>query len=643
MTGVRWTERFTGWLGFESAVDFNDALRKGVGTRTTMTIQVSFDDVDSWVRDPGYAGRVERGTLSCDGLQGRAATVTGGEFRILVPAGGELSDVLHLRMRYEVRLRHDSTGEPLTLYGFKLVENDPGFDAWRDTTTLFSRLYRGSGVPADEDDPELTLAIGVLRIEPLSFARQMIGFRGIGGGLMDQLRAPVRYQWWFGKRLARAYVGQPVTLARPSFPIDRPEPDWETPKRELEWHPVAGNPTLERRVVPFEVEDLDFPLNVQRLRLAGAGPGEPDGDPVLLIPGSGVRANMFYGQPVGPSLAEYLLRRGYDVWVENWRASIDFPPNRYTLDQAARVDHPTAIDVVLAETGRPDGQLKTVVHCQGSVGFLMGYVAGFMDGKVSHVVSSAVSLFPDVRWPTWVKQRAAAPLVQLAMPWMDAQWALRSDTLVGSSVRHGRQAHRTAVRNSPCQLANFMYGSGWDTLLLHKGPDGRDWLDPAVHDWSARELGATPMSFIDQISESSRYGHVVPAQPRDAATPANYLARPKSLPAPDKRARFTFIAGDQNRMWRWQGQAKAAKFMREFHDCAADFCGIPGFGHLDTIWGREAPEKVFPVIADGLEWDGSGTPPSGQAAQRGEDRTLNEPWPDRTGRLASLARSGARG
>jgi hypothetical protein len=268
----------------------------------------------------------------------------------------------------------------------------------------------------------------------------------------------------------------------------------------------------------------------------------------------------------------------------------------------------------------------------------MGYVAGFLDGKVSHVVSSAVSLFPEVRWATWLKQRTAGPLVGLAMPWMDAQWGFRSDTVVGSVFGMVAKHTERPCGNASCQLANFMYGSGWDTLLLHKGPDGRDWLDPEVHDWSARELGATPMSFIDQICESSRYGHVVPAQPRDPFTPANYLARPRRLPAPENRPRFTFIAGDQNRMWRWQGQEKAARFMREFHECASDFCGIPGFGHLDTIWGREAPEKVFPVIADGLQWDGSGTPPSGLAEQRGEDRTLNEPWPHRTGRLAQLAR-----
>ena len=68
---------------------------------------------------------------------------------------------------------------------------------------------------------------------------------------------------------------------------------------------------------------------------------------MLLVPGSGVRAEMYYGQPVGLSCAEYLLDLGYDVWVETWRASIDLPPNDYTLDHAARHDHPLAVKKVL--------------------------------------------------------------------------------------------------------------------------------------------------------------------------------------------------------------------------------------------------------------------------------------------------------
>ena len=167
----------------------------------------------------------------------------------------------------------------------------------------------------------------------------------------------------------------------------------------------------------------------------------------------------------------------------------------------------------------------------------MAYAAGYLDGKVSHVISSAVSLFPEVRWPRGSSSASRVPV--------DRPHDAVDGRPVGAAVRH---SDRLPVRRSwrstpsgraatrPCQVANFMYGSGWDTLLLHKDAEGHDWLDPDVHEWSARELGATPMSFIDQICESSRYGHIVPAQPRDPAWPANYLARPRQLQPPERAA-----------------------------------------------------------------------------------------------------------
>lgn len=636
MTGVRWKESFAGTLAFDGVTDFNQALMPDAGLDAQLEIDVSIKDLDEWIRDPTYAGLADGGTLTCAGLRGDKATVGGGDFQLFVPANGRLPDALHLRMRYTLALQLDSTHEPLTLHGFKLIENNPGFDAWYDSTTLFSRIYHGADVPADADDSQL-LAVGVLRISLPRFVGQMLSFSALTTDADQNGKSAVtRYQLWFLRRLTRAYIGPPINLSRPSFPVNRPEPDWDTPKRDLDWHPVPSRPDIERKVYPFAVEDLDYPLNVQRLRRPGQ---EPKGEPVLMIPGSGVRANMFYGQPVGDTLAGTLLDRGYDVWVENWRASIDFPPNSYTLDQAARLDHPHAVEVVLGQTHAT--QLRAVVHCQGSVGFLMACTAGYLDGKVSHVVSSAVSLFVDVRWDTWVKQRLAVPVVQLAIPWVDAQWGLRADTSVGRLIGAVAKRLERPCDNPACQVANFMYGSGWDTLLLHVDPEGRDWIDPRVHDWSARELGATPMSFLDQICASSNYGHIVAAQPRDPMGPANYLARPNRKPPKDKRPRFTFIAGDQNRMFRWQGQQKAADFMREFYGSPSDFVGLPGFGHLDTIWGIKAPQRVFPVVVDGLEWDGDpNNAPRHKDAARYQDDGLDKPelderWPARRGRLAS--------
>ena len=55
------------------------------------------------------------------------------------------------------------------------------------------------------------------------------------------------------------------------------------------------------------------------------GDKAPTRGPVLLVHGAGVRANIFRA-PVAKSLVDVLVECGYDVWLENWRASIDLPP-----------------------------------------------------------------------------------------------------------------------------------------------------------------------------------------------------------------------------------------------------------------------------------------------------------------------------
>jgi hypothetical protein len=637
MTRIEWTEHFNGRLAPASeASDYNNALQAGVGRPATAELHASFKHVEDWIRaikegrNNIVSGRVRSGSLTCEEL-GLALKVEESEFDLFVAADEELPDALHRRVRYRLNLRDPETNERFTLRGFKLLENDPGLDAWYDSTTLFTRIY--DGVIVDESK---LWAIGVLRIEPSAFVQELLSFFSRSARQRGQALPALRYGAAFLSEMLRTYVGKPVRQARPSFPIDRPAPGWRLPAQKA-WRPVPGKPGLERWVYPFDVEDLDFPLNVQRLRRAGEG---PKGDPVLLIPGSGVRANMFYGQPGNDSLAEHLLDAGYDVWVENWRASIDFPPNRYTLDQAARLDHPGALATVLANV--EDGkQLRAVVHCQGSVSFLMAYLAGYLDdARLSHVVSSAVSLFIEIKWETWLKQRVAVPVVDhvLRLRWMDAQWGLRADTPAGAVFAAVAKPMERPCGNPVCQVACFMYGSGWDTLLLHEDPAGGCQLDRAVHDWSARELGFTPMTFLDQICDSSRYGYVVPARDSGPFAPASYLF-PANVKRPNPSARFTFIAGDQNRMFRWQGQRKAAYFMRRFHGYTTDFVGIPGFGHLDTIWGRRAPTDVFPVIVDGLRWDAGTRSPSELWRERKpnqQDRHMRPDWPERHGAIRRM-------
>ena len=133
---------------------------------------------------------------------------------------------------------------------------------------------------------------------------------------------------------------------------DRPNPFQGQPKHEYR-----------ERVVPFTAGD-GTPLNLVNLR----GPEDPTKGPVIVVHGAGVRANLFRA-PTDETIVDALIAAGYDVWLENWRSSINFPMREYTLDDAALHDHPKAVEKILEETGV--SEMKAIIHCQGSTSFTM--------------------------------------------------------------------------------------------------------------------------------------------------------------------------------------------------------------------------------------------------------------------------------
>src|SRR5215213_8184520 len=57
------------------------------------------------------------------------------------------------------------------------------------------------------------------------------------------------------------------------------------------------------------------------------------GEPLLMVAGTGTRANLW--NPPTDNLLKQLTKSGFDLWMLNWRSSIDLPANNYTLDDAA--------------------------------------------------------------------------------------------------------------------------------------------------------------------------------------------------------------------------------------------------------------------------------------------------------------------
>ena len=127
---------------------------------------IYIDDIERFEADPEHAGRIE-GEVIFEPLGG-PFPARGGRFNLFSPA-----DEPDLKqMIYEVAFEHE--GEPYYLAGHKDVRDDPGFDAWSDTTTLFTRLHRGT----DASGP--VVGAGVLSLGIDDLARLVATIRATG-------------------------------------------------------------------------------------------------------------------------------------------------------------------------------------------------------------------------------------------------------------------------------------------------------------------------------------------------------------------------------------------------------------------------------------------------------------------------------
>lgn len=314
------------------------------------------------------------------------------------------------------------------------------------------------------------------------------------------------------------------------------------------------------------------------------GPREPDRGPVLLVHGAGVRAELFR-PPIPYTIVDSLLDRGWDVWLLNWRASIDLPLNPWTLTAAALHDHPVAVRAIREATGA--ASLSAIVHCQGSTSFALAAAAGLLP-DVDTIVSNAVALHPVIPAFARFKLLTMAPWISRMTGYLSPAWAYRSDGVFSRITRRAVALTHPECDNLVCRMVSFTYGSGRPALWSHRH------LDERTHDWITGEFAAVPMSFFAEMGPSVRAGHLVPsagsALPADAATTA-----------PRSAARFALFAGEDNRCFLPESQRRTFAHLERYQPGRHSLHIIKGYGHLDVFLGRDAWRDVHPLMLKELE------------------------------------------
>jgi hypothetical protein len=333
-------------------------------------------------------------------------------------------------------------------------------------------------------------------------------------------------------------------------------------------------------VVPFTAGD-GLALNLHHV----TGPRPPSRGPVLLVHGAGVRADIFR-PPEPTTVVDALLADGWDVWLENWRASIDLPANEWDLDQAAVHDHPAAVAAVLDHTGADT--LKAVVHCQGSSSFVLSAVSGLLP-RVDTIVSNAMSLHPVITPFSHFKIRVAIPRAAELVPFLNPRWGIEppSETFPRIVVGFVRLTHHEC-HNLVCKLVSFTYGTGFPALWSHAN------LSDATHEWLSGEFGDVPLRFFLQMGRSVARGHLLTSD-EFPQLPANPVSAP-----PRTDARFLLLAGRDNLCFLPESQRRTFDYLDGHRPGFHELRVVPGYGHLDMFMGQHAARDVFPLIVEGL-------------------------------------------
>ena len=564
--GVRFTERMAGWAGPAPDGDPVRGAARGEsdGSRLEFVLTIDIDDLPAMLADASHPGRVS-GTVVAPVLSPRRLRVVDGSFRL---AQEDPSQVDTWHMRYALRLVADD-GRHFTFDGHKVLHDRFGLDVWSDTTTLYVTLGDDAGRP---------VAGGVMRIAPGDFARQLRTLRVTG---VDSRFERVRWAARFGRRFVRSLehvYGSLDDVAR--FPADpaRPIPlsgagrrRLRLPTPEPRWCDAAGG-----------WHEGNEPGPDARLRLVRYEGGRRG--PVLLAAGFGMSATSFLLDTIDTNLTEHLVEAGYDVWLFDYRASIDLPSahTAFTLDDIAVDDWPTAVAEVRRVTGA--ASVQAVGHCVGSVSLMMALAAG-MASDVRSAVCMQFMLHTSTSALNQVKAAAKVDRV-LARIGLDKVAPFTGidvpNTALDLLLRGVPMPRAERCGKALCRWVNAIYG------CTHAHTQ----LNDATHD---------ALDDLFGVGNLPALGHMGTIMQRRLAVDSHgddvYTRHPERMRLP-----ILLMQGEKNYIFRPPGSMRTLRWLQTANEPSLyERAVLPGYAHLDALIGRNAATEVFPLISGHLD------------------------------------------
>jgi cholesterol oxidase len=558
--GVEFTETMRGYfslkvLSTNTLDDYQRASQQGERDSSPFefTLTISSDDLERMLTDQPHSARMV-GTVKAHVLSPEPLTVTEGVFNLFVDDPDHADVKL---MKYRMKLTSEE-GKTFYFEGFKVVRHHPVLKAWPDTSTLYITIYDG------DSSQSPVKGKGVLKIYPADFMRQLTTMKVTNApNAVERLKALGRFGGFFGDVLLQTYGG----VFAKSTPFDPVAPPRKS--RQLD----VDAPDLH----PFMTKD-QVPLLLTRYKGGDKGP-------VILSHGLGVSSLIFSIDTIETNLLEYLFSHGYDVWLLDYRASIAMPSSYQgsSADDVATLDYPAAVAKVREVTDAETVQM--VVHCFGSTTFFMAMLAG-LEGVRSAVCSQIAN---DVR---------AVPLTRfksgLHVPDVLARLEVKSltayvtthtdwkDRLFDEALKLYPLEAEEHCNSDVCHRITFLYS------LLYEHAQ----LNEATHNALHEMFGVANIKALEHLARLVRTGHLVDFNGAEVYMP--HLGR---LAIP-----ISFIHGAQNQCFLPESTAITYESLRAKNgQYLYDRQLIPGYGHIDCIFGRNAVRDVYPFVLSHLE------------------------------------------
>jgi cholesterol oxidase len=557
--GLQFTESMKGYIQptEDKELDYSTAYEDGKDKENyfEFVLTVISDDVEDMLENEKHEAQMT-GTVKCQFLSPDPLTVTNGIFNLFVDDPVNKNTKL---MKYGMNMTTEA-GEEYYFRGFKSAHNDKGFDLWADTTTLFITINHG------KDDKAPLVAKGMLKILPVDFMKQMTTMKVING---DNLADSIKFQAAFGKYFAGAlfdtYGG--IFTSQSYFNPDA------SPRKKRPLRVSAPE------IHDFKTEDN---LNLRLTRYQGGPKG-----PVILSHGLGVSSRIFAMDTYETNLVEYLFARNYDVWLLDYRASIELPDaanTQFSADEIAKYDYPAAVKTVQEITGAKTVQM--VVHCFGSTSWTMSMLGGYLTNVRSAVVSQVsthmkvpplTKLKTGLHLPTFLDKLGIDSLT--AYVDNNSKWV---EKFFDDALRFYPIQKEERCDSPVCHRITFLYGQ----LYEH------DQLNDETHEHLHEMFGVANIRSLEHLALLARKGHVVDFQGEETYLP--YLER-MAIP-------ITFISGAENECFLPESTELTYNLLRERNGkkLYKRFV-IPKYGHIDCIYGKNAARDVYPYILKQLE------------------------------------------